>query len=505
MSFENYINNFNEIKPILVEELNKTVFKLKFSDDTKVSFKLDFQPLYDKFKDISIDLENSYLFISPLRNYLKAKEIIKIEKIDDFLKNYSDFIDDVNGYINNFKTSLMKFIVQNKAEALITGTSNERTENFKDVYENWYRFSHFNGESDYSEEKKFWRYDENTKQIYSTFNTESYVGFISPEKYDKYSLECCLQSTGEDNDVMGIVIAFIKDENNEEHTLSLTRSLVSLYTEYRFQLVYDFGKNDEKPLNISSYNFSKEETDVLLDKHLWNAYEKTKVKVIRDGDLIKLYTADAGSKDLKEETEITYNLSTKDFLNVFRCPCSYGYSCKSQTETTFSDVIFKTGDENSNKSIILEKSYYINKVMDIKDYYSNYSGGFGIDDFTLGNSNRVLLEDFVITVSNEDSIFDEFRLEKESDTHIKKIDADGNLKEENYNQSFLIMRDFVKVISEKISVQRIFETDVTKEDVTSSQKYYSNTDKLIFIYRNRNNTNKKVFLTFKCTPIPDDF
>lgn len=85
-----------------------------------------------------------------------------------------------------------------------------------DVFTDWNRFSGANwfptGTTPTGEATAF-VYNSASNQIRCTANTVSFVGFISPDKTNDYDFAVTLSSGGQDDDMIGIVLAFWYDDS----------------------------------------------------------------------------------------------------------------------------------------------------------------------------------------------------------------------------------------------------------------------------------------------------
>jgi hypothetical protein len=209
------------------------------------------------------------------------------------------------------------------------------------IYNTWYRFSHDKTENQpaIATETTGWSYDSINKKIVCQTNSHSYIGFISPEKYDSYNLEVTLASSADDNDAVGVVIAFTKDSLGREYTLSVVRirgfeSHVLLgNVASQYGIVYNYGRSDQKL--ISSFVMS---TDSVGD---WSQIPKgVRLNIVREGYKITTYTSQMNSTTIDPDSKIELDLDSNELLTKFKVPCEYGYSCLSQMYSTFSDITF---------------------------------------------------------------------------------------------------------------------------------------------------------------------
>lgn len=109
-------------------------------------------------------------------------------------------------------------------------------DNFKSIFNNWYRFSH-NGSYTYpanASELNGWKYIEEYDCIESTINSGTYVGFISDDLVGDYEFNTVITSDNSDDDTISIILAAFKqgDIDDKEHTLELVMTRGGLNGSY---------------------------------------------------------------------------------------------------------------------------------------------------------------------------------------------------------------------------------------------------------------------------------
>lgn len=89
-----------------------------------------------------------------------------------------------------------------------------------EVFSKWKRTSHLTNGLFPSNpaELSSWTYDPATDKIACSINSATVLGLISPYSFDEYTFDIVLSSTNNDDDSMGMVLAF-KSVNGIEHTL----------------------------------------------------------------------------------------------------------------------------------------------------------------------------------------------------------------------------------------------------------------------------------------------
>ena len=236
-----------------------------------------------------------------------------------------------------------------------------------EVFSEWTRFSH-----DYTdiqpaipEEVDAWVYDEVENAVVCTVNTQSYVGFISPNAYDNYILEVQLKFipkvSNDDDDHGGIVIAWYVDpDTGKEHTLSIIRSPDGVnynlnppgLRSVRWFCIYDFKPAILVP-DAGGHGFNTENIIVNKTNEVGSFGNWTDL-----GDGVKLYVRRLGDTFICKTTEfnamgdgyvesatITIDLNSDPRLHKFKGPKPIGFSACSQANIgilnvtpTFEDI-----------------------------------------------------------------------------------------------------------------------------------------------------------------------
>lgn len=255
---------------------------------------------------------------------------------------------------------------------------------FQEVFNSWQRFSH-NGATTPANpsEMNQWRYDASTNTVKCTINSVSYIGFISNDKYDEYTLELTISSTDGDDDRIGVVVAYSEDPDGTQHTISALRQTER---EPYWMLVYDYLKPTQRI--IASQNVVPGDV-----KGGWSSFPLgCKIRVERAGDLISVFTSPMNSDTILSSSKLSVNLSSATYLNTFKGPKQYGYSCHSQNSSTFSNIKFESGlgdviyDISNGDTWIRDnntKSWVIDSDRDIKT-------DIGIGKFVYSEINKKL-------------------------------------------------------------------------------------------------------------------
>lgn len=218
-------------------------------------------------------------------------------------------------------------------------------ESFANVFKWWKRISRGGGtytDTYLPAELDAWSYDAPTDSIKTTINSGSVMGFVSPEKYDDFVFEAAVSSTNNDDDFIGLIIAYALDPvTGFTHTLSVMR-----------------GANARAPMTIdkdyNGYGISRYAVANVLNGLTWpNGVVATgpgtnganggwataplgcRIKITREQDIITVETSQFNSDVYFEPAKTIIDLSADPELAVFRGPQSFGYTAVSQPFATW--------------------------------------------------------------------------------------------------------------------------------------------------------------------------
>lgn len=201
---------------------------------------------------------------------------------------------------------------------------------FKDVFENWYRFSHQgNTRFPYSQpETTTWKYDEETDSIRNTTNSATFIGLVSNTKVGDYKFETKVSSTNSDDDMIGVVAAFVKDpETGKEDTLSILAYGTDTHTEH-LRVLYNYYQGDEaRTLTIAKSALKKG----------WDEIPARTLTVTRTGTMFKFEWSDyAGEAD----TAGSFEMDLNDYAwgDKFKGSVQFGYCAHSQAFSTWENI-----------------------------------------------------------------------------------------------------------------------------------------------------------------------
>lgn len=244
---------------------------------------------------------------------------------------------------------------------------------FADILENWGRFSHFQGNFNNAipGDMNGWSIDGETGSITNSVNSESHIGFYSPEKVITLAQKVRFVVTDTTYkthlDTLTLVAAYcgadeqvntssLEEGNNHAHTLSFMRSPgpKSGFAKYGWALMVDLDFGFDSLQTASSKAFLLCDGTSLVEKKyetgLANWGDGVYIRVVRQGNVFTGYTSEFNESDLLFETAIELDLdnmtvTTKDgtidltdtlteqqllVLENFKQPNHWGYGSASQ-------------------------------------------------------------------------------------------------------------------------------------------------------------------------------
>jgi hypothetical protein len=253
----------------------------------------------------------------------------------------STIVGDITGNAGTCKVRFMNLVNNNDDLARVM---NFTPPSLADVFDNWYRFAHANdyvqynsenAEADALSDMEAWSYDSENNAIVNSRNTVTYVGFVSPDTYNKFTIKIEIDGlTSRDNDALSIIIAFMRDVNGVEHHISVVRDGGRNDEEYnKFNLVYDYnytGFGNAKAVLASG-------KDLITTKSSWNGHTAL-LYAERDGNKIIVKTTEIDSEDFTATLTYTLpedkgDLDEEDYRNIkymLNNKCQIGFGLHSQ-------------------------------------------------------------------------------------------------------------------------------------------------------------------------------
>lgn len=255
--------------------------------------------------------------------------------------------------------------VYNDAEDFEEEQATYEPQTMDDVFSSWARFDgndYFADESEVttSSASGDWVMSSTYDSIYMPTNVTPYNGFLSPQSLENYTFEVTVSSSsGWDNDNVGAVIAFTRQEVDTDddgtadttynYTLTAIRNRGGMKPYGSWGVVYNVG---EGPTH-SNCGLDKNGGKIIQEMDLssikatgaWNNHA-TRIKVVREGDTITCYTTawddvdpdTDGNYNYVADSKITFNLSEDTDLEKFSGAKPYGYVTFSEPNSYYEDI-----------------------------------------------------------------------------------------------------------------------------------------------------------------------
>lgn len=270
----------------------------------------------------------------------------------------------------------------------------------EEMFNKWYRFSHSG--SNYpanADELQGWALTA-SKELTTTINSGTFIGFVSPDKYINYEIDTRIYSNNNDDDAGGIMIAFNKED--KEYSLAVMRCLGGWNFGWKMVFNYNQGASETVISNKAhTVKFGDGLYHTVADKAPfnvtppyvanggWSKAENalgTRIKVVRNGDIITAQCSDFGSNVLLPDSLMTVNLADYPALAPLRKPASYGYCNISQpgmfwNTSKFIDKDNVILDIRDNKLYAFDGTNWVQTAQTI-------AGTFGVNKFLYSRVNR---------------------------------------------------------------------------------------------------------------------
>lgn len=226
-------------------------------------------------------------------------------------------------------------------------------ETLADIFESGSRFSHnSNSWSNlYSaSEANAWYWDDSLSSFVQPNNTNYFNGFITKNFYDYYTHCATLRSTNTDDDLNGIIIGHVFDENGNPHTLSLLVDSGGMGI--RYGLVYDYYLPDQQVIFTSGNG-----TGGTIPGNRgsnWSTRTGITMRITKHKNIITAACSDWGSSDINEATTITLDLNNYSWGYLFQGAVRYGYCNVSQPSSYFQNISFESESVASANMLFAE-------------------------------------------------------------------------------------------------------------------------------------------------------
>jgi hypothetical protein len=211
------------------------------------------------------------------------------------------------------------------------------------VFNSWARFSndtYFPGGTTPTGDAAAWQYNATLERVECTLNTNTCVGFVSPEQLDNFKFETTLSSTDPDNDFIGVLLAF-KREGSVNNRLMAVRTCGGADTwgtgYPRWGLVLNLGGTMGAG-TTGTVIVNGNHTNLNPPTSGWSTSGSSRIRILRQGNLFKLHCSPFGSTTYDPVSEINIDVSAIPSLNWAIGPQSYGYMAMSQNSSTFTNI-----------------------------------------------------------------------------------------------------------------------------------------------------------------------
>jgi hypothetical protein len=264
--------------------------------------------------------------------------------------------------------------------ATITWDSVSQGESLIELFANGIRFSH-NGTNNNmynAAEANAWYWDNSLQSFVQPQNAVTYNGFVTQNLYDNYKHTVRLYSSDSDDDINGVVIGFVFDDNGYPHTLSAVIQRGNDFGSFKFALYYNFYLPNQTLIanyaltnsnsgwsgkNITLY-ITKEKNIVSASVTPWD-YDNT-IASIGEAALLPF------------EHTLSIDLNNYSWGHLFASKVHYGYSNISQPQSSFGKVFFysksqhtaqnmfasvKIQDEPNNAIQVNEKGLFVQEFL----------------------------------------------------------------------------------------------------------------------------------------------
>ncbi len=243
-----------------------------------------------------------------------------------------------------------------------------KTVSFANVFNTWTRVS-IHGKNPHAlpSEENAWAYDSAKDSIVCRVNSETSIGFISPEKYDNYTFEVEIASTSGDDDGIGLCIAYLEQPDGSIKSLMLFRQGGSnigpaIFTNNpvpALNVTYQGWRNNNAvPTNTADkdpdgYIVAGTSSGMVfpdgtpypaagittngLNKG-WDVMGSIRLKIVRTPTRITCYSTNKGSTAYLPENSFTIDLTADARLKPFQSPASIGFLAHSQPDSTYRSI-----------------------------------------------------------------------------------------------------------------------------------------------------------------------
>lgn len=182
------------------------------------------------------------------------------------------------------------------------------------------------------DEANAWYFDSSKSSFVQPLNTNTLTGFITQEYFDYYTHNIYLNSTDIDDDIIGVLVGYVTDENDRQHTLNIVFDKQSLNNSYA--LWYDYGLPDSSCiLRLGNVSFGTRPGGQAVGN--WNTSGGINVQIYKEQNIVEVTASNWGENVLNENTKIRIDLNNYSWGHFFTGPVRYGYFAHSQANSYF--------------------------------------------------------------------------------------------------------------------------------------------------------------------------
>lgn len=346
------ITGLQEILNILEDSIEETNTRLN-QEIERINLDIDsinkeLEIINDTISKLNVikDVEDTY---SVDMSYDKDTKILKAD-----VKIFEDTKNDSNA-IQLLAEGLYVPKTMTEDSNTITWSIKSLGETLEQIYQDGIKFSHkSNSWSNVNSatEANAWYWDDTKQSFVQPKNTATFTGFVTQNFYDYYTHTATLRSTDTDNDVNGLVIGFVFDENNHPHTLSIVVNKEKGIAN-SWKMIYDYMLPDEQVLFNIGNNPGGGVQPSGYSSGGWNGIPNgITIQVTKYKNLVTATCSNWNSKDLNENTKISIDLNDYSWGYLFQGPVRYGYCNFSQAYSFFQDIEFISENQATSSSLV---------------------------------------------------------------------------------------------------------------------------------------------------------
>lgn len=186
-----------------------------------------------------------------------------------------------------------------------------------------------------------WSYLSSINGLRLALNSLLFVGFVSAIPFEIYENEAVMTSARGDDDSIGLIVASVRDDSGNIHTLSASRNQGGAVPYLGWGFVHYINGEPH------AFHHDVSVGGVYVDNGSTGGWRnrQTRIKVNRNRNIVTAYASDwfTGSTvpDFNPISEISVDLSDPALgLEIFLGPQKYGYGAHSQEGATFTNIHF---------------------------------------------------------------------------------------------------------------------------------------------------------------------